>query len=88
MRFAFLQNIVFKDLGKKQLKIVDFGLAYDENEKLPMGNNCELVGTKQYWPPELHKGSVDEISKKARDVWAFGIVAFEIVTRQHPHMPW
>ena len=93
MRFVFLQNIVFKDLDKKQLKVVDFGFAKQlpcDEALLTMEYNSQGTnpGTEKYLSPELHKGDVAEVSKKARDIWAFGIVAFEIITRQHPPKPW
>lgn len=64
-----------------QAKLCDFGLA-KVREKV--GAHTTLRGVSPVWaPPEMFDESVGGITEKA-DVYSFGIVAFELFTRQLP----
>ena len=80
-----LENIVFKDKQRNNLKVIGFGMAKQlPDDDALISNEYDSNGIKSgstsYWSPELHAGNVDELSQKARDVWAFGVVAYELVT--------
>ena len=66
---------------KGTVKLCDFGYAHlhqnGENHKI----NGEVVGTLEYLPPEYAQG-VD--SGPRRDVWAVGILAFEMLVGRTP----
>ena len=88
-----LENIVFKDKQRNNLKVIDFGLAKQlpDDEALisnEYDSNGIGSGSLNYWSPELHAGNVEELSQKERDVWAFGVVAYELVTLKRGLKHW
>ena len=87
---AYLQtiNITHRDIkpeniiidasnGKVQIKLIDFGLATDNN--VP---HNELCGSLYYMAPELLKGK-EYIGSKI-DIWAAGVVFYILMTGQLP----
>jgi len=69
----------------RRVVITDFGLAISV-EQLDMGltETWELLGTPEYMAPEQTKrGAVTP----ATDVYAFGLIAFEMLTGQRPFDP-
>lgn len=77
------RNIVLMDPDNdlSKLKIIDFGVACD-SEASAEGYH---VGTKIYQPPELFIKDLDEIIYDERgDVWAAGIIMFELLENKHP----
>ncbi len=67
--------------GGMRPRIADFGLASYRMEDAPLFENC-LVGTPDYLPPEyILDGKLDEKS----DIYAFGVVAYQILTGELPY---
>ena len=73
-----------------QVKLLDFGLARqlqkDELEEAtqsetPLTEAGTVVGTMPYLPPEVLRG---EPADSRSDLWAFGVVLYEMATRQRP----
>lgn len=76
-----LENIMIANvsmhLRQGTIKLVDFGLAHLQGK----GEQQEVVGTMEYLPPEYASGTD---SGPARDVWAVGILIFEMSVGKHP----
>ena len=85
-------NIMLKPDGS--IKVLDFGLAkiaapvrtdvpIDESPTLTMGMTevGMILGTAAYMAPEQAKGK--DVDKRA-DIWAFGVVLYELVTGSRP----
>ena len=73
-------NILFLDEEKTHIRIIDFGISGSSN-----GNQKELVkaGTQLYLPPEVLTGA--EFSSSTRlDIWALGIILYQMVEGCHP----
>lgn len=67
---------------KGTVKLCDFGYAHlHQNGESHKNNEGEVVGTLEYLPPEYAQG-VD--SGPRRDVWAVGILAFEMLVGRTP----
>jgi predicted ATPase len=80
-------NILHRDLKPANVlmaedgtpRLTDFGVAKWGNSALTLENH--LVGTLGYLSPEALNGeSLDERS----DLWAFGVMMFEMLTGKHP----
>ena len=74
------------------IKVLDFGIARFSTRGLAGGRNNvsasmpaaqpgALIGTAAYMSPEQLKG--EEIDKRA-DIWAFGVLLFELLTGEQP----
>lgn len=86
MAYLHSRNILFRDLKGKNIlvgdhkcaKVCDFGLA-----RMTKGRGVKkamtLCGTEEYMPPEIILGM--DYDEKA-DVFSFGILMFEIITRE------
>ena len=67
------------------LKIGDFGCARQDllngikNNKL-----TAKVGSPAYWAPEIFD---EELYSAKVDIWAIGVIFFEILTKTHPFVP-
>jgi serine/threonine protein kinase len=71
-------NVLVTDSGL--LKVVDFGLARDL-EATALTRDNQLLGTAAYMSPEQAQGKPASVHT---DVWALGVVLFELLTREHP----
>ena len=73
-------NILFLDEEKTHIRIIDFGISGSSN-----GNQKELVkaGTQLYLPPEVLTG-VEFSSSTKLDIWALGIILYQMVEGCHP----
>lgn len=66
--------------GQDQVKVVDFGIARLVNAPRE-GEDRNICGTPEYMAPELIGGAQASV---ATDLYAVGIVAFELLTGQTP----
>ena len=66
--------------GQDQVKVVDFGIARLLNAPRE-GEDRNICGTPEYMAPELIGGSQSTV---ATDLYAVGIVAYELLTGQTP----
>ncbi|KAH9509317.1 hypothetical protein Btru_046766 [Bulinus truncatus] len=66
------------DLGQKNLKITDFGLAREVEQTTRMS----AAGTYAWMAPEVIK--LSRFSKKS-DVWSYGVVLWELLTGETPY---
>jgi tetratricopeptide (TPR) repeat protein len=58
-----------------QVKVLDFGLATTKDSE------NEVAGTLAYMAPEILQG---QIVTQSSDLYAVGMIAFEVLTNQHP----
>ena len=81
-------NIIHRDLKPANiliasdgtLRLSDFGVAYLSGRQRVTDSDM-IVGTIDYLAPETLNGEhVDTLA----DVWAFGVIVFEMVSGQHP----
>jgi serine/threonine protein kinase len=95
--YAHETGVIHRDLkpGNVKLrpdgvvKILDFGLAKAIRANDREGGTLELtsagivVGTPAYMAPELLRGAPADVRS---DIFAFGVVLFELLTAQHPFL--
>lgn len=73
-------NVLLAEDGTARL--TDFGAAYLENgERLTV--TSAIIGTTEYLSPETVRG--EQIDARA-DIWAFGVLLFEMLTRKRPFL--
>lgn len=72
-------NNIIVSLENNSSKLVDFGLAMNHLEKK---KSTKITGTYAYMPPEKLKGKGDP---KMHDIYALGIVLFEMLTGRIAH---
>jgi len=91
LRCAHLNGVVHRDikpanvmvLADGTVKILDFGIARMTGEVSRLTQSGYLVGTPLYMSPEqLQGGDADALC----DVWAYGVLYFELLTGQHPFL--
>ena len=63
-----------------QIAIADFGLSKPRIEP----SNAPMYGTPQWAAPEYLDSRISEKRTEKGDVFSFGVVAWEMVTQQHP----
>lgn len=73
------ENVVVRADG--QIKILDFGLAEMRREPAPVVPREALTGTPGYMAPEQLRG---QPADPRADVFAFGVLLFEMATGRHP----
>ena len=86
LEFLHDQNIIFMDVKLENLlvserghvQLADFGLARHSNSK----QRSTLLGTPSYFSPEIILGTTS--FNRTMDVWACGIIAYELLCGFHP----
>jgi serine/threonine protein kinase len=78
------ENIMLQTLGEgeEQIKLIDFGIAKVKDSEAGAATEVAVVaGSLNYMAPEQLAG--EEVSA-ATDVYAFGIIAYEMITGRRP----
>ncbi|XP_077437850.1 mitogen-activated protein kinase kinase kinase 21 isoform X2 [Vanacampus margaritifer] len=73
-----LETIENDDIGRKTLKITDFGLAREWHNTTKMS----AAGTYSWMAPEVIRMS---LFSKGSDVWSYGILLWELLTGEVPY---
>ncbi|MCW2925320.1 MAG: hypothetical protein JWM98_2724 [Thermoleophilia bacterium] len=89
--FAHARGLVHRDVkphnmlldGRGALKVTDFGIARTEDAGQTLTEVGTVVGTARYLSPEAARG---ERVGPASDVYALGVVLYELVTGQAPFL--
>jgi serine/threonine protein kinase len=86
LAYLHRQGVLHRDLkpanvlvADGQVRVLDFGLAI-AREELAEGREA-IVGTLAYMAPEVLRG---ELPTEAADLYAIGVIAYEIFAGQHP----
>ena len=95
LQYLHEQNYLHRDIKPQNcllfvgdlLKLCDFGLSR-EIEKSQTSSS--MKGTHRYMAPELHRGNDRgrAVYSKATDIYAYGILILEIITREAPFQGW
>ncbi|MBL8727647.1 MAG: SUMF1/EgtB/PvdO family nonheme iron enzyme, partial [Planctomycetes bacterium] len=79
--------LVSEDGGKRQVKIIDFGLAKAMGQKLVEATLFteagQVVGTPEYMAPEQADPSNQDVDTRA-DIYSLGVMLYEVLTGQLP----
>lgn len=77
-------NIIVDREGR--VKVLDFGIATDTgiDHRTMITQTGQMLGTLQYMAPEQVDQSTNESSTRT-DVYAIGIIAYELLSGTHPH---
>jgi len=76
-----LENVVLKGGDVKDVRIIDFGLAYHYADRNFKSENSR-VGKTYYMSPECHAGQ--HYDGRANDVWCLGVMLFTCLTGFKP----
>ncbi len=81
-------NIILEPIGGRlEAKLLDFGIARLDAETAPLTDTSQVPGTPHYLAPERIAG---ERPGAAADIYALGVVAYELLTGAPPYVgtPW
>jgi len=89
LAYAHSKGIIHRDIKPANImiqndgtvKLMDFGIARDEEKDLNLTQDGTIIGTPKYMSPEQFSGeSID----KRTDIYSLGVVAFEMVSGNIP----
>ena len=78
-----MENVLFTNSERKQIKIVDFGIAGFCLNSLREKTDS---GTFKYMAPEVLKGEIS-LANPAMDIWSLGMMMFLMMYGFHPFLP-
>jgi NIMA (never in mitosis gene a)-related kinase 1/4/5 len=74
-----------EDNGKLYLHLSDFGVAKNISDKERLTSALSnFKGTNEYLAPEIHNARLEKPNMIKQDVWAIGVIAYELCTFHHP----
>ena len=73
--------------GKLYLHLTDFGAAKNisDNQRI-QSNLSNKKGTNKYLAPEIHNAKIERPNMTRQDVWAIGVIAYELCTFHYPFL--
>jgi serine/threonine-protein kinase len=74
------QNVVLADGGKRPV-LIDFGLAVHQDD---LGGDLRMAGSPHYIAPESISARVSKDQAHLIDIYALGVLAFEVITGRTP----
>ncbi|MDY5123743.1 MAG: serine/threonine-protein kinase [Treponema sp.] len=91
LKYAHSKDIVHRDIKpgniliskRGEIKLADFGIASDSEEKENITATGVALGTPAYMPPEQFEDSAN-VDNRA-DIYALGIMLYEMVTGTKPY---
>jgi doublecortin-like kinase 1/2 len=81
------ENFLIKidENGKTYLHLSDFGVAKNISDKERLTSAISNVkGTNEYLAPEIHNAKLGKPNMTKQDVWAIGVIAYELCTFHLP----
>jgi serine/threonine-protein kinase len=86
LEYAHREGVIHRDIKPANIivnhqgaiKLLDFGIARNNADSSGLTSARVVLGTPKYMAPELNQGS--EHSGPATDIYAFGVMAYEILT--------
>ncbi|EKX48347.1 hypothetical protein GUITHDRAFT_46856, partial [Guillardia theta CCMP2712] len=78
-------NLMIDDVTGN-IVIVDFGLSKELNANMTVTSAKSVIGTAMYMSPEQLEGITSAVDLRS-DVWAMGIICYEIVAGNTPFQP-
>eukprot|EP01084_Bolivina_argentea_P274443 467804_1 len=80
-----LENVMILDEESMQIKIIDWGVAYDMSQHNDSWIATDRVGKHNYMSPEVfHKYYDRKYDARAGDIWSLGIMLFMVLTNVMP----
>ena len=71
--------------GINYLYLSDFGVAKNISDKDRLSSAISNVkGTNEYLSPEVHNAKLEKPNMAKQDVWAIGVMTYELCTFNHP----
>lgn len=92
LRYCHSQKVWHRDLklenimvvegsgGRPLVKLIDFGLSREVDQKARTSMHATRLGTPQFQAPEVYQGKYSEMC----DLWSLGIMLFLLITGDYP----